>query len=350
MDDIHMFKLAVENVSDQIVITDPEGIVVYANPAISRVTGYKAEELIGTKAGKRWGGLMDKKVYEVMWHTIKADKKQYCGQFTNFRKNGKKYDADVRISPIVDEKGTVCYFVGIERDISQEKDFERSRNEFFSIAAHQLRTPLGTMRWAMEMLLAGDFGELADRVKTEVNRIYRNDLVLIKLVNDLLSVTRIDQKKVTDSPSDIRLTDVIQNILKEMNPEIKNRHLTLEFKASEQRIILHLDGTKLHEILENLISNAVKYNRVGGNIGITTELLSNAVKITVSDTGIGIPEKEREKTFDKFFRFPNAIEKGIEGTGLGLYITKTYLDQWGGRISFTSKMDSGTTFSIELPV
>ena len=151
--DLEKFKLAVENASDQIAITDKEGVVLYINKAVELITGYLAKEIIGQKAGKLWGGLMEKDFYTKMWKIIKEDKIFFKGEIKNKRKNGQIYYAEINISPILDKNDDVEFFVAIERDITQAKDIDRAKTEFVSIAAHQLRTPLSAINWSMELFI-----------------------------------------------------------------------------------------------------------------------------------------------------------------------------------------------------
>lgn len=159
---LEIFKLAVDNASDHIVITDPEGIILYANKAALKSTGFSQDELIGHKAGTKenWGGLMEKKDYENMWYFIKVYKNTWIGGIKNKRKNGDYYVVYASISPILDKEKNVLYFVSIEHDVTKEKEIDRAKTEFVSLASHQLRTPLSSINWYAEMLLAGTLARL----------------------------------------------------------------------------------------------------------------------------------------------------------------------------------------------
>lgn len=152
--DLLKFKLAVENSSNHIIITDVDGKILYANKAAEAVTGYSKNEMIGQRPSL-WGNQMGQEYYKNFWHVIKNEKKTFVGEVNNKRKNGEQYIAAVSISPVLDEKGVIKFFVGIERDITKEKEIDRAKTEFVSIAAHQLRTPLAIIRWYGEMLLGG---------------------------------------------------------------------------------------------------------------------------------------------------------------------------------------------------
>jgi PAS domain S-box-containing protein len=196
--DLQKFKRAVEGASDHIVITDPEGVILYANPAVTTLTGYSQKEVVGKKAGSKelWGGAMSPDFYKQMWQTIKIDKKTFVGEINNRRKNGQKYIAMSSISPVLNNQGEVIFFVGIERDATVEREVDRMKTEFVSFASHQLRTPLSAMKWFSEMLLTGDAGKLNQEQSEFVKNIYDSNERMIQLVKDLLDISRIESGRV----------------------------------------------------------------------------------------------------------------------------------------------------------
>lgn len=157
--DYTKFKQAVDGVSDHVIMTDPDGVITYANKAAERMTGYSKEEMYGERPSL-WGKQMPAEFYKNFWKVIKTDKQSFTGEIVNKRKNGQLYDAESLVSPILDSSGNVLFFVGIERDISKAKAVDRMKTEFISLASHQLRTPLSAVRWFGEMLANGDAGKL----------------------------------------------------------------------------------------------------------------------------------------------------------------------------------------------
>jgi PAS domain S-box-containing protein len=351
--ELQKFKLAVEFASDHIIITDPQGTVIYANAAATKITGFSKKEIIGKKAGSKqlWGGLMDEKFYQSLWSTIKDKKQTFAGEVTNHRKNGETYIAQTSIAPVLDDNGQVRYFVGIERDITKEKQIEKMKTEFVSYASHQLRTPLGSIRWNMEMLLGGDYGPLPAPAHEAIEQNYANTLRLIKLVNDLLNISRIEEGRVTDHPEPTNLVTVIKAVITDLTPEAQEKGITISFTDSTERLPqVIIDKERFHEVVENLVSNAVKYNQRGGTVGVGLASSDGTAVITVKDTGIGIPQVDQARIYDKFFRAENAAKTDTEGTGLGLFVTKAYVETWGGTITFNSKEGQGTTFTVTLPL
>lgn len=349
--EIEKFKEAVESTSDHVVITDVDGTILYANPAVEKLTGFSVEEVVGKKVGSHdlWGGLMDKKFYQNLWKTVKIDKKSFRGEITNKKKNGQKYTALTTISPILGDNGEVEFFVGIERDITQEKEIDRMKTDFLSIAAHQLRTPLGSMRWNLDILLSGKAGRLNAEAEDIVKQVQTSDMRMIDLVNDLLDVSRIDQGRVSDNPEQVDINEVIESVIEEQKPFASDKNITVKFESKGTFDKVMIDKNRVRDVFANLVSNSIKYGKEGGFVKVKTAESGKNIIIQIEDNGIGIPEKDTSKLFTKFYRAENAVKSETEGSGLGLFVVKSYLEAWGGGIDLTSAEGKGSTFTITLP-
>ncbi|MEI6690566.1 MAG: ATP-binding protein [bacterium] len=350
--DLQKFQLAVENVSDHIVITDIEGIVLYANPAASKITGFDNQEIIGQKAGtsKLWGGLMEKKEYVKLWKIIKEDKKNYSGELTNHRKNGQQYIVESHISPILDQDDNIQFFVAIERDITKAKEVDRMKTDFISIASHQLRTPLSAMKWFLEMLGGGDMGKLNQEQSEAIKNINLSNERMILLVNSLLNISRIESGRIAIDPEPTDIMSIINDVKQEFTPKLVEKQQSLTIDYNNKVPIINLDPKMLRQVLVNILSNAIKYSPVKANIYLKTTLEELNVIVSLSDSGYGIPEKEKGDIFHRFFRASNILNKETDGTGLGLYLCKEIIESMQGKIWFTSKENMGTTFYFSLPL
>jgi PAS domain S-box-containing protein len=350
--DLQKFQLALSKASDLVVITDNEGIIVYANPALEAITDYKIKDVIGKKAGVRgnWGGNMNKAVYEQMWKTIKKDKKMYIGEVTNKKKSGIFYIAEIRTFPILDEKGDVQFFVAIERDITKAKEVDRMKTEFISLVSHQLRTPLSAMKWFLEMMLAGDAGKLTKTQEDYVSNVNDSNERMIELVNSLLNVSRIEAGKIIVEPKLVSFPKLVDEIVTgfESRFEEKKQQVNVERKQKIPRI--KIDPKLIHHVLMNLLSNASKYTPNKGKITITIDINDRSLICSIKDTGYGIPESQHRYIFSKFFRGDNIVAKETDGTGLGLYLAKLIVEASGGAIWFKSTEDKGSTFTFTLPL
>ncbi len=360
-DDLQKFKLAVDNASDQIVITDPEGIVLYGNKAVESITGYKPGEALGKKAGTLWKVPMPNDYYKNLWDVIKEKKETFISEIQNKRKNGDLYTAIISISSVLNKEGEIIYFVAIERDITKEKEVDKAKTEFVSLASHQLRTPLSAINWYTEMLLSGDAGDLNEEQRNYLNEVYDGNKRMVDLVNDLLNVSRLDMGTFKIEPKPISVLDLLDSVLSEMKSLIIKKELVVNKSASKNIKEFNADEKLLRMIYQNLISNALKYTPTKGEIDIKLENKKSGTKVdskiltedilllTVSDSGMGIPKNQQDKIFSKLFRADNAKESETEGTGLGLYVIKSILEKTGGDIWFKSKEGKGTTFYVAMP-
>lgn len=355
--DLEKFKLAVDNVSDHVVITDSEGIVIYGNKAIEKITGYTLNEAMNKKAGTLWkSNKMPKEFYEQMWKTIKVDKEIFVGEIINKRKNGDEYQAAVSISPILDKKGDIIFFVGLEKDITKEKEIDRAKTELISLASHQLRTPLSTINWYTEMLLSGDAGEINEDQKSYLQEIYTGNQRMVDLVNALLNVSRLELGTFMIEPEMGDLVSLGEDVIKEVHPLITQRKQKIEFIHEDNIPEISIDSKLLRMVMQNLLSNSIKYTQEEGNIALSMKLVhkgdeidgmkikDDSVLVSVSDNGYGITNSQQDKIFSKLFRADNIKDKSTEGTGLGLYIIKIIIDNSGGQIWFKSEENKGTSF------
>lgn len=362
--ELEKFKLAVENASDHIVITDENGICMYMNKAAERITGFKKKEILGKKVGSKdnWGGLMKKNDYEELWRVIKKEKKVFYGELKNKRKNGERYDALASISPIVDENKKVIFFIGIEHDITKEKEIDRVKTEFVSLASHQLRTPLSSINWYAEMLLDGDAGNINEEQEAYLQEIYKGNQRMVELVNALLNVSRLELGSFSIEPVKTDIKILLKNVLNELKPLIEEKKQVVKESYEKNISLIKHDPNLLNIVFQNILSNAVKYTPEGGTIDVSIfsakegevikrkKIKEKALIIAIKDSGYGIPQGQKDKIFTKLFRADNIMEKDTEGTGLGLYIVKSIIEQSGGDVWFQSKEDKGTTFYLLLPV
>jgi len=347
--DLEKYQLAVENVSDHIVITDADGIILYANRAVEKITGFAREEIIGKKAGVQWGKLMSNELYEELWAQIKQNKKSFIGEFTNKRKNGEKYIAEAKVSPILDSKGNVIFFVGIERDITKMREVDRMKSEFISLASHQLRTPLSAMKWFLEMLMAGDIGKLTPEQKEIINNINDSNERMIELVNTLLDVSRIESGKLIIDPKPTDLRMLLNGLLSELEPQLKknNQVITVDLPQGLQDVLL--DPKLIRQVYMNYLTNAIKYSPQDTTITLKITLTKTEIISEVKNEGRGIALSEQDRIFQKFFRASNTGKQDTDGNGLGLYLVKSIVESSGGKVWFESVEGKGASFFFSIP-
>lgn len=346
-EDLQKFKLAVESTDNHVIITDPNGIILYANKAAEKITGYSMSEMMGNRPSL-WGNKMSREFYKKMWYTIKEEKKTFAGEVTNKRKNGQEYFSGIQISPILDENNNIKFFVGVERDITEEKRMDQTKNEFVSIASHQLRTPLTGIKWVIERFLKTE--KLTPKGREYLDDIHVSMERLSLLVNDLLNFSRIEEKTIKVSITKFGLNNFIESNLKEWEALFERKKIVNKFTGLSKETLVETDKNILGNIFQCLISNAIEYTPEKGEVKVSISKKEKTFLIEVSDAGIGIPKSEFDKIFKKFMRAGNAKLVKPDGTGIGLYIAKQSAELLSGDITFKSEENIGTTFIVELPL
>lgn len=246
----------------------------------------------------------------------------------------------------------LIWFVVARPAIRSARHLASTKTEIISLAAHQLRTPLSTLNWYVEMILSGDAGRVPKAQKEFLGEIQTSSNRMARIVDQLLDVSRIDLGTVVIQPTSLHLEDVAARVIDEMKPQIEERkqEVELAFKSETRKKKVPVDEALFEKILRTLVSNASKYTPQGGEIDIRITKKEHQLEIKVSDTGMGIPEEERGKIFTKLFRAKNVKELDKDGTGLSLYIIKSMIQTAGGKISFTSGEGAGAEFVVVLPV
>jgi len=348
VNDLKVVQLSMDNAFTHIIITDENGFIIYANKAAEETTGYSKKEMVNEKPSL-WGKQMPPSFYENLWKTIKVEKKKFAGEIINKRKNGNLYNAEIRIAPVLDDNNEAKFFVALERDITEQKEMDRAKSEFISLAAHQLRTPISTISITTEMLLSKIVGDISKENKKYLRQIFTEVRSMTEMIDVFLNVSRIEMNKFPIKTEPMKLYDIIDKIVKAVTPQIEDKGIHFKKNYSKTLPVLDLDKNVMMIILENLLSNAIKYTSKGGKISLSAEEKGNNVIIEIADNGIGIPKKEQYRIFSKMFRAENTSSIKSEGSGLGLYLVKNLAEQSNYDISFKSKENEGTTFTIYMP-
>ncbi|OGY94101.1 MAG: hypothetical protein A2406_01410 [Candidatus Komeilibacteria bacterium RIFOXYC1_FULL_37_11] len=230
------------------------------------------------------------------------------------------------------------------------KEVDKMKDEFISIASHELRTPITTIKGFLSMAMEGDYGELNDIGKKGFRIMEASVNRLGALVDDLLNVSRIEQNRLTISPKVISLPEVLESIEAEFSLRMEEKGLKFKLTQEGELPTIWADEDKFRQILVNLMGNAIKYTKQGEIELIAKQTEPKFVTINVKDTGIGMDAKEREALFEKFYRVQTEDTRGIVGTGLGLWITKQLVELMGGKIYVDSIKHVGSQFYFTVPI
>jgi signal transduction histidine kinase len=227
---------------------------------------------------------------------------------------------------------------------------EREKSAYMQRAAHDLRSPMSAVDLLLAVVIEGRTGELSEKGLDLLQRARRKIDQIIDLSGDLLTLSRAREAAFEAAPRKLDLVETIAKVVEELSPRAEEASIALSVNTPEQPVPVMGDAASLTELVENLLSNAVKYTPEGGKVTLDLVAQGERAVLTVRDSGIGIPEVDREHVFEEFYRAPNARESGKEGTGLGLSIVKAIVDSHKGTISVESEPGEGTSFRVTLPI
>jgi PAS domain S-box-containing protein len=333
----------VENFADGLLIFDKDRRLVSMNPQAEIFLKLKKEEIIGNMIGDLEKISELKKIFEIVGPEI-----QPC--FREELKMEENLILEVTSLPILLEKEKIGSLI-ILHDITREKYIEQLKTEFVSLAAHQLRTPLSGIKWSLKMILDGDLGKITKEQKDFLKKAFIANERLIRLVNDLLDVTRIEEGKFIYKLEERDLAKIVEEVFNSHLSLAKEKNINFKLeKLKDEFPKIKVDEEKIKLAIQNLIENALIYTLPKGKVTVTIDLQNGNFFFKVKDTGIGIPKQVQDRIFTKFFRASNAIRLDTEGSGLGLFITKNIIEAHGGKIWFESEEGKGTTFYFTLPI
>ena len=361
-DEIRKLYRGIEQSPASIIITDINGNIEYVNSMVINITGYQLDEIIGKNPRIFSSGEKSKAEYKVLWDTLLSGKVWY-GELHNKKKNGELYWESASISPIMNDNGEITNFIGIKENITDRKqmiselieakdkaeEMNRAKSSFFSNMSHELRTPLIGILGFSDLLKIelenSNLYHMADTINVSGNR-------LLNTLNLILQISKIDSSKFEIKFEDFNIGEIINEVANLWKASADKKRLNLTIESPVELLNIKSDKQLIYEILNNLISNAIKYTE-NGEIKVRffqTDADGNSwITIQVIDTGIGISEENLKIIFQEFRQASEGYSRSFEGAGLGLTISKRLTEALGGSISVESKLGVGTMFQIKLP-
>jgi PAS domain S-box-containing protein len=344
----------INNLIDGLIVLNNENKIVIVNPKAEKMLGIKTRDMLNLQVTDELANIPSfRNLSKVILFPISVSRLKRTGEpIINEVKlfTPKEIILEIISVPILNKEGEVYGFMEIFHDITREKVISKMKSEFISITAHQLRTPLSAIKWTLKMFLDGDIGEVTVEQKEFLERAYNINERMIKLINDLLNVSRIEEGKFLYEFSLSSLEKIIQETIDLLSKQIRERNIKFSFQLPTGPLPkIRIDSAKIRIAIHNLLDNAIRYTPAGGVVTLEAKFEQDKIQIKISDSGVGIPTSEQNRIFTKFYRGSNVIKMQTEGSGLGLFIVKNIIERHKGKICFESGT-GGTTFYITLPI
>jgi PAS domain S-box-containing protein len=365
-------RLIVDTALDAVVTIDAAGLITGWNAQAEAIFGWSAEEAVGRLLAETIIPAQHREA-----HTRGLERFLATGEgpvlgkrieISGLRRDGEEFPVELAISPV--KAGGSFSFSAFLRDISERRtaedererlledlaaqnerllELDRLKDEFVALVSHELRTPLTSIRGYLELVLEEEAGALTDEQRQFLGVVERNAHRLLALVGDLLFLAQVEAGKLSLELGAVDLSAIAAESVETARPLAEERDITLTLATGPLALIAG-DHARLAQLLDNLISNGVKFTPPGGRVDVRVKGQRGKAVIEVRDTGMGIPSEEQHHLFERFFRTAKATEQAIPGTGLGLAISKAIVDAHRGQITVASADGGGTTFRISLPI
>ena len=367
---ISLLGKSLEQSPVSIIITDPLGIIEYVNPKFTEVTGYRSDEVIGANPRILRSGEHPPEIYSGLWKTISSGQSWY-GELLNKKKSGELFWENVSISPILNSDGKRTHFVAVKEDISEKKQMiqelinardkaeesDRLKSAFLANMSHEIRTPMNGILGFAALLKEPNLS--GEEQQHHIGIIEKSGTRMLNIINDIVDISKIESGQMEVSISETNINEQTEYIYTFFRPEVEAKGLRLILKNGlpAKQAIVHTDREKIYAILTNLVKNAIKYTNKGTiEFGYSLKADPQAtpagavmLDFFIRDTGIGIARDRQLPIFERFVQADISDKQAMQGAGLGLSITKAYVEMLGGRIWVQSESGKGSSFCFTIP-
>lgn len=335
-----------------VAVDDTEQIILF-NPAGEKITGFDYKDVLKKNIDAVFSPQNDEKIKILPENSpikkvLKDGKAQHVDDIYLQNSKGNYFPARISVAPTFDADDKIIGAIIVFSDITKEREVEHLKQELISIATHELRTPLTAFKGYLDMILDGTTGGVNQETQETVLELINIWQKMTDLVEDLLNVGRIEQGRMEYNPQLIDINNLIEMIVGSYKSQAKVKNIKVTYTPIEIDKI-KVDSNRVRQVLENLISNALKYTEKG-EVKVNLQKKDNDVVFNVSDTGLGVSKADQKNLFTKFTRIKTEKTRKITGSGLGLWICKTIVEKMGGKIWLVSDEGKGSTFSFSLPI
>ncbi|WCL48524.1 ATP-binding protein [Leptospira sp. GIMC2001] len=343
-----------------------DGIILDFNRGAEKMLGYKRSEMVGLQTPMLFHDINEvTQVTDQLNKEFGTDIEPGLRTFTlraemgfaeerNWSyicKNGNRIPVNLSISCLRDSEGTSTGYLGIAKDITEQRKIEIMKAEFISTVSHELRTPLTSINGALGLLIGGVAGELPSKVQNLINVAKKNSDRLLSLINDILDFEKLESGRMDFHCEPKSISEILSINIESINPYANRFDVKIQYEnLLTEDIHIFIDEKRINQVITNLLSNACKFSPAGSTVTLRLEKRVSRLLISVIDEGSGIPENFRNKLFQRFSQIDASNTRKTDGTGLGLSISKTMIDAMGGNLSYIPREECGSIFRIELPI
>ncbi|MBI4948286.1 PAS domain-containing sensor histidine kinase [Candidatus Berkelbacteria bacterium] len=342
------FATITHHLSEGLMILDKDLNIITWNRPLQRLTGFTPKETYGKNYSSCFKSSDSNWLKEIIkdYESDKLKNVFYRDLEIRTKNNQPKW-VSFSGSLLRDSEGRITQVIILVRDISKNKELENRKNEFISIATHELRTPITAVKGYLSLLNKGELTET--QAKYLKNAEFASDR-LVKLAEDLLQVIHVEENRISFSLRPINLCEIINSAISQLKSKAEKKGIFIRYNEPNEQLIIAADKLRLLQVLTNLIDNAIKYS-VKGVIQVNSVYEKpDKASITITDQGIGMSSKDIANAFTKFHRGENGRRTSETGAGLGLFIVKNFVEKQGGTIKVKSKINQGTTFQLTFPI